>query len=155
MNGPVPDTPAVQSVPLPRYHFHWHVFLTHFPISFFGVAFTFQLLHLFMLPVCFELATNVSLIAGTVLLVPTTLTGWGSWKRLYKGAGGLIFRRKIMLSFVMLAVSVPLTLWRMVLLNAFEDAPYSPAHWVYFAGNTLLILGAVAEGYYGSRLTHH
>ena len=154
MNGSAPDTPAVPNTSLPRYHFHWHVFLTHFPLSFFGVAFVFQVLHLFILPVCFELATNVSLIAGTVFLVPTTLTGWQSWKGMYKGAKGLIFRRKIAISLAMLALSIPLTLWRVVFLNAFEDAPYSPWHWIYFAGNSLLILGAVSEGFYGSRLNH-
>lgn len=154
MNVTGSDAAGASSTPAPRYHFHWHVFLTHFPLSFFGVAFMFQVLHLFMVPVCFELATNVSLIAGTVFLVPTTWTGWRSWKRMYRGAKGLIFRRKIAISAAMLALSVPLTLWRMVFLNAFEDAPYSPWHWIYFAGNSLLILGAVAEGFYGSRLNH-
>jgi hypothetical protein len=27
-------------------------------------------------------------------------------------------------------------------------------HWIYLAGNTLLILGTLAEGYYGGRLNH-
>lgn len=140
--------------PAPKYRFHWHVFLTHFPLSFFGVAFGFQVLHLFIFPACFELATNVSLIAGTAMLIPTTLTGWRRWKTFYRGAKGFIFRRKITISLAMLALSFPLTIWRTMFLSAFEDAPYGPWHWIYFAGNGLLILGAVAEGFYGSRLNH-
>jgi hypothetical protein len=154
MKGSAPETPPVSNAPLPRYHFHWHVFLTHFPLSFFGVAFGFQVLHLFVFPFCFELATNVSLIAGTLFLIPTTMTGWRTWKGMYRGAKGLIFRRKIAISLAMLALSVPLTLWRTVYLNAFVNATVSPWHWIYFAGNTLLILGAIGEGFYGSRLNH-
>jgi hypothetical protein len=30
----------------------------------------------------------------------------------------------------------------------------SPGHWIYLAGNTLLIFGAIVEGYYGGRLSH-
>ncbi len=140
---------------LPGYRLHWHVFLIHFPISFFGVAFVFQVLHLFFLPACFEVATNVSLIAGTIMMIPTTLTGWRTWKKSYRGAMGLIFRRKIAISFAMLGLSVPTTIWRAVFLSAFENAPDSPWHLLYFVANSLLILGAIAEGYYGSRLNHH
>ncbi len=154
MEQAAPVTSAPPGPAPRRYRIHWHVFLTHFPISFFGVAFGFQVLHLFLFPVCFELATNVSLMAGTALLIPTTLTGWLTWKGFYKGAKGLIFRRKISISLAMLALSIPLTIWRTVFLSAFEDAPLSPWHWIYFAGNALLILGAIGEGFYGSRLTH-
>ncbi len=137
-----------------RYKMHWHVLLTHFPISFFGVAFVFQVLHFFISPDCFELATNVALLAGAVLMIPTTWTGWATWKSSYKGAKVLLFQRKITISFAMLAVSIPLAVWRVLFLGFFEVAHGSPAHWVYLAGNTLLIMGAVAEGYYGGRLSH-
>jgi uncharacterized membrane protein len=147
-----PSSPAV--APVPKYRLHWHVFLTHFPLSFFGVAFGFQLLHLFAYPSCFEMATNITLIAGTVMTVPTSLTGWWTWKTRFRKGRGLIFRRKIAISYYLLAVSIPLTVWRMAFLEAFEEAPYSFSHWIYFAGNALLILGAVAEGFYGSRLNH-
>jgi uncharacterized membrane protein len=147
--GASPPAPPVQ-----HHRLHLHVFLTHFPISLFGVAFGFQVLHLFAFPTCFELATNVALIGGTIMLAPTILTGWWSWKNWYRGARGLIFRRKTSISLAMLAVCFPLTTWRTVYLSAFEDAPYSPWHWIYFAGNGLLILGALAEGFYGSRLSH-
>ena len=54
--------------------------LIHFPISLFGVAFGFQILHLFIAPACFELATNVTLLGGAVMMIPTTWTGWFTWK---------------------------------------------------------------------------
>ncbi len=69
--GMITSTPAGRAVT--RYRIHWHVLLTHFPISFFAVAFGFQILHLFISPACFELATNVALIAGAVVMVRPNL----------------------------------------------------------------------------------
>jgi len=135
------------------YKIHWHVLLTHFPVSFFGVAFGFQVLHLFVAPACFELATNVSLILATVSMIPVTATGWFAWKNKYKGAKIKLFQRKIFIAFAMLAISVILTVWR-VTLGILEEVPESPSHWIFMAGNMLLIIGAVAEGYFGGRLNH-
>ncbi len=139
------------------YKGHWHAILTHFPISLFGVAFLFQILHLFPhhLTGCFEVATNVTLILGTLSMIPTTFSGWVEWKGRYKGAHVLIFQRKIPMAFAMMGFSIVLTGWRTLFLPAFQDVPYGPAHWIYLAGNTLLIIGAVFEGYYGGRLNHH
>jgi uncharacterized membrane protein len=135
---------------------HWHVLLTHFHISLFGAAFGFQILHLFptSLSGCFETATTVALISAAAMMIPTILTGWFTWKKQYKGARVLIFQRKIAISYAMLAVSIALVVWRTTQFEAFQDAPESPWHWLYLAGNTLLIVGAVAEGYYGGRLNH-
>ncbi|HLN89147.1 MAG TPA: hypothetical protein VK253_03690 [Candidatus Binatia bacterium] len=60
----------------PRFKMHWHVLLIHFPISLFAGAFGFQILHLFIDPASFELSTNVTLLGGTIMMVPTTWTGW-------------------------------------------------------------------------------
>jgi uncharacterized membrane protein len=140
---------------LPPYKIHWHVLLIHFPLAFFGVAFAFQVIHLFTAPACFELATNVVLLAGTVMMVPTLMTGWRTWKTRYQGARGFIFTRKIRIGFTMLAFSTALMAWRTIAFGAFTNVVISPAHWVYLAANTLLMAGAVAEGYYGGRLNHH
>jgi len=140
---------------LPRYKIHWHVLFVHFPLAFFGVAFGFQVIHLFTSPACFELAANVVLLAGTVVMVPTLLTGWRTWKTRYQGARGLIFRRKITIGFAMLVFSVALLAWRTVAYGTFTNVVVSAAHWAYLAANTLLMAGAVAEGYYGGRLNHH
>ena len=135
------------------YKMHWHVVLTHFPISLFGIAFGFQVLHLFVAPACFELATNVSLILATATMIPVTMTGWVTWKTKYKGAKVILFRRKIFIAFAMLAVSVILTIWR-VTLGILEEVPESPSHWIFMAGNLILISGAIVEGYFGGRLNH-
>jgi len=136
------------------YHVHWHVLITHFPISFFVAAFGFQILHLFTNPDCFEEATNVALIAGTVVLIPTTWSGWRTWKTRYQGARVLLFQRKIMIAFVMQILSLVLAVLRVTFLHAFENEPANIAHWAYLFGNMLLMLGATAEGYYGGRLNH-
>lgn len=153
MDKPGHTIPKAGAV-LPKGRIHWHVFLTHLPISFFTGAFTFQFLHLFIAPACFELATNVALIGGTALLFPAIATGWLEWKTHYHGAKGLIFKRKIVVAFGMAVLSLPLTVWRIAALGFFQDAHQSPEHWIYLSGNTILILGAVLEGYYGGRLNH-
>jgi hypothetical protein len=153
MDEPVHPMPP-PGVVLAKRRIHWHVYLTHFPISLFSGAFGFQVLHLFMAPACFELATNVALIGGTAMLLPAIATGWSEWKTHYHGAKGLIFKRKITTAFGMAALSLPLIVWRIAALGLFEEAPQSPGHWIYLAGNTFLILGAVLEGYYGGRLNH-
>ncbi len=137
------------------YNIHWHVLLTHFPISLFGAAFLFQVLHLFAAPACFEMATNVTAAAGAAMMIPTTWTGWSTWKRAYKGAVVPLFQRKISIAFAMLSLSIPLTVWRFAYLPAFEREVQGMEHWIYLAGNSLLIAGAVAEGLYGARLNHH
>ncbi len=138
------------------YKEHWHAILVHFPISLFGVAFLFQILHLFPhnLTGCFEITTNITLIAGTLAMIPTTLSGWLEWKGRYKGARVLIFQRKITIAFAMIGFSIMLTIWRTAFLPIFEDVPFGLWHWLYLAGNTLLILAATAEGYYGGKLNH-
>ena len=133
---------------------HWHVFSTHFPISFFGGAFGFQMLHLFMAPACFELATNVALIGGVVSLVPTIWTGWSEWKNRYHGAKNPIFLRKIRIAIGLAALGYPLVIWRIVGYGFFAEAQANPPHLIYLAGNIVLIIGAVFEGLYGGRLTH-
>ena len=115
----------------------------------------FQILHLFTSPACFELATNAALAAGTVMMVPTTWAGWQSWKTRYKGAGVRIFKIKITTAFTILGLSIVLSLWRFIFFGFFSEALVTPAHWIYLAGNVLLVAGATLEGYYGGRLNHH
>jgi uncharacterized membrane protein len=138
-----------------RYKLHWHVFLTHFPIALFGVAFLFQVLHLLWSPECFELSTNVALAAGAISMVPTTLTGWRTWKRSYEGALVPLFRRKITIAVLLLGTSMSLAIWRIGFPGMFPDVSYGLTHWLYLAGNTILIAGAAAEGFYGGQLNHH
>jgi|WetSurMetagenome_2_1015567.scaffolds.fasta_scaffold22961_3 hypothetical protein len=94
MDEPTPKMPHSPPVLL-KHGIHWHVFLTHSPISMFSGAFGFQVLPLFMATACFELATNVALLGGTTMLLPTIATGWSERKSHYHGAKGMIFKRKI------------------------------------------------------------
>lgn len=142
------------SVSKSAYQVHWHVFIIHFPISFYVAAFGFQILHLFTRPVCFEAATNVALMAGTVVMIPATWSGWRTWKARYQGAHSLIFQRKITIAFIMLGLSLILSVWRVGFEAFFENDHTNMSHWVYLLGNVLLMIGASAEGYYGGRLNH-
>jgi uncharacterized membrane protein len=90
-----------------RYNLRWHVIFTHFPISFFMVSAGLMALHLFTETECFELAGFLSLVAGTVMLIPTTITGWRTWKSRYKGASTALFQYKIRIAFGMIALRSP------------------------------------------------
>ena len=64
---PQTTTPLVRGTdnrPQKRARVHWHEALTHFPISLFGTALLFQVLHLFMFAKAFELSTTVCVLAG-------------------------------------------------------------------------------------------
>ena len=102
---------------------HWHVLFVHFPISFFGVAFGFQILHLFFAPTCFTLSSTVVLIAGTIMMIPTTVSGWRSWKSSYKGARTYIFKRKIITAVLMILASAMLVGWRLSFYSIFAEEP--------------------------------
>ena len=133
-----------------RYNLHWHVIFTHFPISFFMVSAGFMALHLFTETECFELAGFVSLVAGTVMMIPTAVTGWTTWKSRYKGANTYLFRYKIRIAFAMIALSIVLLIARAFLVNT-EHNIWHIAFGICFL---LLFIGAMAEGYYGGRLNH-
>ena len=137
-----------------RFHLHWHVFLTHFPLSLISTAFAFQVLHLFAYPECFELASNVLLVAGVISLVPTTWTGYHTWKHHYHAARASIFRQKIMIAVVLLMIGIPLSVWRILYIGSSPQAVLPGIHWPYFLGTVLMLVGAMLEGYFGGRLTH-
>jgi len=137
-----------------RFHLHWHVFLTHFPLSLISMTFVFQVLHLFANPGCFELASNVLLVAGVFSLVPTTWTGYFTWKHQYNAARASIFRQKIIIAVVLLMIGIPLCAWRIIYIGSSSQAVLPAIHWTYFLGSLLMIVGAILEGYLGGRLTH-
>jgi hypothetical protein len=129
---------------------HWHVVLTHFPISFFMVSAGFMGLHLFTSAECFEMASFLSLVAGAVMMIPTTLSGWWTWKTKFRGAGTALFKIKINMSFAMLALSLALVWTRGLLM----DLEHTMWHVVFWAGFLLLFAGALAEGFFGGQLNH-
>lgn len=137
-----------------RVNVHWHVISTHFPLSLYGAAFVFQILHLFIYPDCFELASTATLIGATVMMIPTMTTGWLTWKNQYNSAKVKLFQIKIVISFAMLAISLVLSIWRVLHFTELLRQPIGIRHWVYFTGIVLLMVGAITEGYYGGRLSH-
>ena len=137
-----------------RFHLHWHVFLTHFPLSLISITFAFQVLHLFAYPECFELASNILLVAGVASLVPTTWTGYHTWKHQYNAARASIFQQKIIIAVVLLMIGIPLCAWRIIYVGSSPQAVRPSIHWTYFLGTMLMIVGAILEGYFGGRLTH-
>jgi hypothetical protein len=100
------------------------------------------------------MAAYVSLITGAVFLLPTTLTGWNTWKRRYRGVKGKIFLNKIRISFGMISLSIILVVYQTFFPFTILGVWHRLGHFLYFTGVTLLMLGAAAEGYYGGRLHH-
>jgi uncharacterized membrane protein len=129
---------------------HWHVISTHFPVSLFLTSTGFMVLHLFTLHDCFDLASFVTLGAGAVAMLPTTLSGWLTWHGRYKGARGKIFIYKSRIAYAMTGLSAILVFWR----TFFPAPPHTVWHYAYAFTVALLLVGAFAEGHYGSRLTH-
>jgi uncharacterized iron-regulated membrane protein len=154
-HGRTASNPIGKERNIMAYKLHWHVFLTHFPLSLFGTAFLFQILHLFSSPECFELSTTVTLALGALSLIPTVFSGWWTWKKRYREVHVSLFRKKIAIAVALLVISIPLVIWRIGFQEMFHDTPPRIAHWLYFAGNSLLIVGATAEGFYGGQLNHH
>ena len=135
------------------YEQHWHVELTHFPVSFFVGSALFMVLHFasYSNRDAYELASLVLLIAGMVVMWPTTITGWNTWKGRYHGAHAKIFLYKIRTSFSMIVLSVLLVVWRIAAPPPKDTAWF----YVYAAGIFLLFVGTIIEGFYGGRLNHH
>jgi hypothetical protein len=111
----------------------------------------FMLLHIFTMTECFETAAYISLIAGAAVMVPTTLTGWWTWRTKYKAGKTKLFQYKINISFAMLGLSILLIILRLALMNI----SHLFWHLTFGIGFVLLFIGALTEGYYGGRLNHH
>lgn len=133
-----------------KYKIHWHVVFTHFPISFFVLSLLLMALHLVTGSQCYEQTAFLSLLAGAVAMLPTTLSGWLTWKGRYKGMRGKIFIYKIRISIAMIAGSFLLSAVRAF----FPEGLHEVWLLVYASGILMLMLGASAEGYYGGRLNH-
>jgi len=100
------------------------------------------------------MSSNVALVVGVIALVPTTLIGWRTWKPRYQGAQVPLFKHKIAIAFALLGISIPLAIWRLTYPDMFQHVSPGFGHWFYLIGNTFLIAGAAAEGFYGGQLNH-
>ena len=133
-----------------KYKVHWHVLFTHFPVSFFMLSFGFMVLHLITRSHCYELAASISLFSGMLILFPTITSGWLTWKGRYKGLPGKVFLYKIKIAIAMFILSFLLVVVRFFL----PENLHLLWMWLYPGGIFLLMLGSMAEGYYGGRLNH-
>ena len=135
------------------YEQHWHIVFTHFPVSFFLGSALFMVLHFASQSNrdAYEMASYVMLVAGMVVMWPTTITGWRTWKNNYHGAHAKLFLYKIRAAFGMIALSILLVAWRV----AFPPPKDTAWFYGYAIGIFLLFLGTVIEGFYGGRLNHH
>jgi uncharacterized membrane protein len=133
-----------------KHNIHWHVISTHFPISFFMASAGFIVLHLITKTECFELAGYLCLIAGVCMTIPTTITGWLTWKSKYKGARTKIFTNKIILSFFMIIVGLLMIIFRAY----FVAGEHTLWHFIFAFGFIALFFASMMEGYYGGRLNH-
>jgi hypothetical protein len=135
------------------YKQHWHVEFTHFPVSFFMGSALFMVLHFvsYANRNAYELVAYILLISGMVMMWPTTLTGWNTWKGHYHGARAKIFLYKIRTAFGMIALSIFLVIWRAVLFPSVDTVWF----YMYAAGIFLLFVGTAIEGYFGGQLNHH
>ncbi|MCL4473261.1 MAG: hypothetical protein M1539_00725 [Actinobacteria bacterium] len=111
-------------------------------------------LHLITKEVCFARAAFVSLVAGTLVMVPTTATGWFTWKNRYNGVKGKLFLNKIRIAFSMIVISIITTLYQLISPIDYTTADYDLGYFIYISGVALLLLGAAGEGYFGGRLHH-
>ena len=134
-----------------KHNIHWHVILTHFPISFITASAGFMVLHIYTYIECFEMAGYLCLLAGVVMTIPTAVTGWSTWKSKYKGARTKIFTYKIKISYLMIILGILLILFRAYLVKG----EHTLWHFVYGFGFIGLFFASMMEGYYGGRLNHH
>lgn len=134
---------------------HWHIVLTHFPISAAGGALLFMGLHVATNVSCYVLAAYVSLLGAAATTIPTVATGWFTWKRRYNGSRSRLFLIKIWASAVMIPLSIALVVYQATHPFTLLDVSHRLGHAMYFIGVVLLMAGAVVEGYWGGRLHHH
>lgn len=141
-------------MPRRRPKMHWHVMLTHFPVGAFTGAFLFMTLHVITRDDCHAQGASVSLLAGLSMLVPTTATGWITWRHKYKRSKIRLFRIKIWTSIAMLLVCAALVAYQTIHPFALLDVSRRWEHALYFLGVASLMLGSFVEGFWGGRLNH-
>lgn len=154
MEAPTGSQRPLPERPKKKFRMHWHVVLTHFPISAFLGVFVFTSLHLITRNDCYVLGTYVSLVLGAAAMLPLTATGWFTWKRAYKGSRSRLFLMKIWLSAGMIVVSISLAVYQTVHPFHVLDLANELGHVLWLGGALFLVIGAGIEGYFGGQLHH-
>lgn len=135
-------------------NFYAHPMFVHFPQALFPVAFASYLVYLATGLPDFEAGAFVSAGFGAVASPVTTITGFIDWKVRYKGYMTPVFRIKIIGAFVLLALSIPAVLLRL-LSPEVALLPLSGIGWLYAALLAACVATCVVLGHYGGKLVFH
>lgn len=135
-------------------NFYAHPMFVHFPQALFPAAFASFLLYLATGFPEFEVGAFVAAGFGAVVAPVTTLTGFIDWKVRYKGYMTPVFRNKIIGAFVLIALSIPAVLLRL-LVPVVARLPLSGAGWLYAALLAGCVATCVVLGHIGGKLVFH
>jgi predicted heme/steroid binding protein/uncharacterized membrane protein len=128
---------------------HPHPMVVHFPIAFLMAASLFILLHLFFRNPSLELTGFYLLILGTIATPFALATGFLTWWINYMLKPNPLIKKKIHLSFLLIAVEIFLVLWR----GFCPAIPCQQAHPLYVVLMLILTPMVGLIGYYGGQMT--
>jgi len=134
--------------------FYAHPMFVHFPQALFPAAFASFLLYLATGFPEFEIGAFVTAGFGAFASPVTALTGFIDWKVRYKGYMTSVFRIKIIGAFVLIALSIPAVLLRL-LAPEVALLPLSGTGWLYAALLAACTATCVVLGHYGGKLVFH
>jgi uncharacterized membrane protein len=134
--------------------FYFHPIFVHFPQALFPVAFAAFLLYVATGVRDFEVGTFLMAAAGAAAAPVTTLTGLLDWKIRYQGYMTSVFRIKIAGAIVLMALSIPAVLLR-VLSPDVAALPLAGWGWVYAGLLAVCVATCVVLGHYGGKLVFH
>lgn len=133
---------------------YYHPIFVHFPQALFPVAFASFAFYLGTGNRDFEVGAFVAAAFGAGIAPITTLTGFADWKIRYKGYMTSVFKIKITGSFVLIALSVPTVLLRLLVPDV-AALPLSTAGWAYAALLAACVVTCIVLGHYGGKLVFH
>jgi len=131
-----------------------HPMFVHFPQALFPMAFLSFLLYVATGHPEFEVGAFVAAGFGTAASPATTLTGFIDWKANYKGYMTPVFRNKIIGAFVLIGLSVPAVILRL-LDPSVALLPLSGSGWAYAALLAGCTATCVVLGRIGGKLVFH
>lgn len=134
--------------------FYFHPIFVHFPQALFPVAFAVFLFYVATGARDFEVGAFLMAAAGASAAPVTTITGLLDWKLRYKAYMTSVFRIKIAGAIVLMALSIPAVLLR-VLSPDVAALPLAGWGWVYAGLLAACVATCVVLGHYGGNLVFH
>ena len=130
--------------------YHWHPPSVHFHSALFPTAAILLVIYVLSHESSWERASFYVLSLGVLMLAGSILAGFFDWYTKYKAAQTKIFRTKIWLSLVLLAVGVILVIWRALSPELMQGGVFSRG--LYITGLLLAVLLVIWIGYLGGKL---